>query len=318
MEGGRETARRAGRDMDRRVEAVRRFSRFYTQKIGVLQEKLLKSPFSLTEGRVIYELAQRESATASELAAELGLDPGYLSRILGGFRRRGLIHRERSQADGRQSLLRLTAQGQKAFAALNARSQGEIATMLGALPAAEQDRLVAALSTVETLMGARPARRAPYILRPHQPGDMGWVVHRHGALYAQEYGWDERFEALVAGVVAEFIDRFDPKRERCWIAEMEGEIVGAVLLVRKSATVAKLRLLLVEPKARGHGIGRRLIEECIRFARQAGYRKITLWTNSILLAARHLYEETGFRLVRQERHKSFGQDLVGETWELAL
>jgi DNA-binding MarR family transcriptional regulator/N-acetylglutamate synthase-like GNAT family acetyltransferase len=318
MEGGRETARRTGRDMDRRVEAVRRFSRFYTQKIGVLQERLLKSPFSLTEGRVIYELAQRESATASELAAELGLDPGYLSRLLSGFRRRGLIHRERSKADARQSLLRLTAQGQKAFAALNARSQGEIATMLGALPAAEQDRLVAALGTVEMLMGARPERRAPYILRPHQPGDMGWIVHRHGALYTQEYGWDERFEALVAGVAAEFIERFDPKRERCWIAEMEGEIVGAVLLVRKSATVAKLRLLLVEPKARGHGIGRRLVEECVRFARQAGYRKITLWTNSILFAARHLYEETGFRLVRQERHKSFGQDLVGETWELAL
>jgi N-acetylglutamate synthase-like GNAT family acetyltransferase len=190
--------------------------------------------------------------------------------------------------------------------------------MLGALSGADQGRLVAALQTVETLMGARPERRAPYIVRPHQPGDMGWIVHRHGALYAQEYGWDERFEALVAGIVAAFIERFDAKRERCWIAEMEGEVVGAVLLVRKSATVAKLRLLLVEPKARGHGIGRRLVEECIRFARQAGYRKITLWTNSILLAARHLYEQAGFTLVREERHKSFGQNLVGETWELAL
>jgi DNA-binding MarR family transcriptional regulator/N-acetylglutamate synthase-like GNAT family acetyltransferase len=318
MGGSTRTAMRAGREIEGRVEAVRRFSRFYTQKIGVLQETLLKSPFSLTEGRVIYELGQRESATASALAADLGLDPGYLSRILRGFRQRGLVHRERSTTDGRQSLLRLTAQGQKAFAALNARSQGEITTMLGALSAADQGRLVAALQTVETLMGAPPERRAPYILRPHQPGDMGWIVHRHGALYAQEYGWDERFEALVTGVAAEFIERFDPKRERCWIAEIEGEIVGAVLLVRKSATVAKLRLLLVEPKARGHGIGGRLVEECIRFARRAGYRKITLWTNSILLAARHLYERAGFKLVREERHKSFGQNLVGETWELVL
>jgi DNA-binding MarR family transcriptional regulator/N-acetylglutamate synthase-like GNAT family acetyltransferase len=309
---------RVAGEIEGRVEAVRRFSRFYTQKIGVLQETLLKSPFSLTEGRVIYELGQRASATASELATELGLDPGYLSRILRSFRQRGLVHRERSATDGRRSLLRLTAQGQKAFAALNARSRGEITTMLGTLSGADQGRLVTALQTVETLMGARPERRAPYILRPHQPGDMGWIVHRHGALYAQEYGWDERFEALVAGIVAAFIERFDAKRERCWIAEMEGEVVGAVLLARKSATVAKLRLLLVEPKARGHGIGRRLVEECIRFARQAGYRKITLWTNSILLAARHLYEQAGFKLVREEQHKSFGRNLVGETWELAL
>jgi DNA-binding MarR family transcriptional regulator/N-acetylglutamate synthase-like GNAT family acetyltransferase len=313
-----DSARTAAREIEGRVEAVRRFSRFYTQKIGVLQERLLKSPFSLTEGRVIYELGQRENATASALAADLGLDPGYLSRILRSFRQRGLVHRERSAADARQSLLRLTTPGQKAFAALNARSRSEITTLLGALSGADQGRLVTALQTVETLMGARPERRAPYILRPHQPGDMGWIVHRHGALYAQEYGWDERFEALVAGIVAEFIERFDPKKERCWIAEMEGEVVGAVLLVRKSATVAKLRLLLVEPTARGHGIGRRLVEECIRFARQAGYRRITLWTNSILLAARHLYEQAGFTLVREERHKSFGQNLVGETWELTL
>jgi len=300
------------------VEAVRRFNRFYTRQIGVLPQKLLRSPFSLAEGRVLYELAHQERTTATQLAGELGLDGGYLSRILEGFRKRGLIAKEPSPTDGRRALLRLTQAGREAFAAINARSRNQIEGLLARLSEGDQNRLIAALDTVEKLFGARPERKAPYLLRQHQPGDMGWVTHRHGALYAEEYGWDEKFEALVAGIVARFIQRYDPKKERCWIAEREGEVVGSVFLVRKSKTVAKLRLLLVEPKARGLGIGTRLVDECARFARQAGYRKIVLWTNSILHAARHIYERAGYRLVGREPHHSFGHDLVGETWELKL
>lgn len=303
---------------DQRVEAVRRFNRFHTREIGVLHEHLLESPFSLTEARVIYELAHHEQTTATALAEELGLDAGYLSRILGGFQRRGLTSRKPSPADGRQTLLSLTAKGREVFARLNARSRDEIGAMLSKLSAAEQNRLVGAMHTIEGLLGAQPERAVPYILRSHQPGDMGWVVHRHGVLYAQEYGWDEQFEALVAEIVAKFIQRFAPRRERCWIAEQGGENVGCVFLVQRSKTVAQLRLLLVEPKARGLGIGARLVQECVRFARQAGYRKIMLWTNDVLRAARRIYEATGFRLVREERHKSFGQDLVGQFWELEL
>ncbi len=305
-------------DFDQRVAAVRRFNRFYTKQIGVLHEGLLRSPFSLTEARVLYELAQREKPTATELGRELALDAGYLSRILHGFKKRGLIDKKADEADGRQSLLWLTAQGKEAFATLNARSRHEIGTMLSDLPAAEQSRLIGAMHTIEELLGAQPEQKAPYLLRPHQSGDMGWVVHRHGVLYAQEYGWDEQFEALVASIVAQFIQRYDSKRERCWIAEKDGENVGSVFLVKQSKTVAKLRLLLVEPKARGLGIGRRLVSECVRFARHVGYRTITLWTNSVLHAARHIYEETGFRLVHEEPHHSFGHDLLGETWELKL
>jgi DNA-binding MarR family transcriptional regulator/GNAT superfamily N-acetyltransferase len=312
------------RTTDQRIAAVRRFNRFYTRQIGVLDEGLLKSPFSLTEVRVLYELAHRDRPTATELARELGLDAGYLSRILRGFEQRGLVERQPSEADGRQSHLRLTSEGRSAADALDARSSEEIGLMLRALSAGEQRRLVEAMRTIETSLGARPEhsgrseRSASYVIRPHQPGDMGWVVHRHGVLYAQEYGWDERFEALVAGIVAEFIQNFDPKRERCWIAERDGEIVGSVFLVKKSDAVAKLRLLLVEPSARGLGIGRRLVGECVRFARQAGYRTVTLWTNDVLHAARRIYQEAGFRLVSEERHHSFGYDLVGQTWELEL
>lgn len=305
-------------DLDRRVEAVRRFNRFYTQQIGVLEEGLLKSPFSLAEARVIYELAHHERSTATELGAELGLDAGYLSRILGGFQRRGLIAKEQSEADGRRNILSLTEQGQEAFAKLNAASRREIAAMLGQLSGERQASLVEAMRTIEGLLGAQPERRVAYLLRPHQPGDMGWVVHRHGVLYAQEYGWDERFEALVAEIVAKFIQSYDPRRERCWLAEKDGENVGSVFLVKRSKTVAKLRLLLVEPRARGLGIGSRLVNECVRFARGAGYRKITLWTNSVLHAARHVYEKTGFRLVDEEPHHSFGHELIAETWELEL
>jgi DNA-binding MarR family transcriptional regulator/N-acetylglutamate synthase-like GNAT family acetyltransferase len=303
---------------DRHVAAVRRFNRFYTQKIGVLEEGLLRSEFSLAESRVIYELAQRDRPTASELAKDLGLDAGYLSRILRSFERRGLVAKEPSETDGRQSLLSLTDAGRDAFAGLNARSRDEISALLGTLTEAEQARLLDAMHTVETLLGARPETRAPYLLRSHQPGDIGWVIHRHGVLYAREYGWDETFEALVAEIGSKFIKEFDPKRERCWIAEKDGEIVGSVFLVRQSDEVAKLRLLYVEPEARGLGIGRRFVAECIRFARQAGYRTITLWTNDVLTAARRIYEDAGFRLVRQEPHHSFGRDLVSETWELAL
>lgn len=305
-------------DPDQRVDAVRSFNRFYTKQIGVLHEGLLGSPFSLTEVRVLYDLAHREQPTAADLVKELGVDAGYLSRILRSFERRGLVAKTRSTADGRQSLLSLTARGRKAFAPLNARSQAEVAAMLRPLTAIEQLRLVEAVRTIEALLGTRAEPKVPYLLRPPQPGDMGWIIHRHGVLYAQEYGWDETFEALVAEIAATFIQHFDPKRERCWVAEREGEIVGSVFLVQRSKTVAQLRLMYVEPKARGLGIGSRLVSECARFARQVGYRKIVLWTNSVLAAARHIYKKAGFRLVREAPHHSFGRDLVGETWELKL
>ena len=301
-----------------RIETVRHFNRFYTKQIGVLLDGLLRSPYSLTEARIIYELARREDSTATELGAKLGLDAGHLSRILHGFQTGGLVVKRRAANDGRRSLLNLTEQGRAAFAMLNSRSQDDAGQMLRSLSAADQNRLVAAMHTIEDVLGAGPKRSTPYVLRPHQPGDMGWVVHRHGVLYAEEYGFDERFEALVATITAKFIDTYDPRRERCWIAEMDGRIVGSVFIVRHSKTVAKLRLMLVEPKARGLGVGTRLVEECIRFARRTGCRKITLWTNSVLVAARHIYKQAGFTLVHSEPHTSFGQDLVGETWELAL
>jgi DNA-binding MarR family transcriptional regulator/N-acetylglutamate synthase-like GNAT family acetyltransferase len=305
-------------DFDRRVGYVRHFNRFWTRRIGVLREGYLESPFSLTEVRVLYELAHREETTASELGEELGLDAGYLSRILRGFEKQGLIHKRPSEADGRRRLLRLTGRGWEAFAPLDARSRSEIGAMLGGMSIAEQERLLKAMRAVEGLLSGRSERVVPYLLRPHQPGDMGWVVHRHGVIYAREYGWDEHFEALVAEIVAKFIQQHDPRLERCWIAERDGEIVGCVFLVRESEEFAKLRLLLVEPEARGLGIGSRLVEECIHFARQAGYRKITLWTNDVLKSARRIYEAKGFRLVHEEPHRSFGHDLVGQTWELML
>jgi DNA-binding MarR family transcriptional regulator/GNAT superfamily N-acetyltransferase len=301
-----------------RIEAVRQFNRFYTQKIGVLHEGLLSSPFSLTEVRVLYEMAQRERPVAFELGRDLGLDPGYLSRILSSFKAKGLIDSKPSEKDGRQSILWLTEQGKAAFAPLNERARDEIGILMGSLTESDQTRLVKAMESIRELLSLRPKGKMPYLLRPHQPGDMGWVVHLHGMLYTQEYGWDETFEALVAGIAAKFIQNFDPKRERCWIAEIEGEIVGSVLLVKESETVSKLRLLLVHPKARGLGIGKRMVNECIRFARQVGYRKTILWTNDVLLAARHIYESLGFKLVLEEPHHSFGHDLVGETWELEL
>jgi DNA-binding MarR family transcriptional regulator/N-acetylglutamate synthase-like GNAT family acetyltransferase len=301
------------------IHAVRSFNRFYTRQIGVLRDGLLKSPFSLAEVRVLYEIAHREQPAATELCQQLGLDPGYLSRILRGLEKRGLVRKSASQADGRQNLLGLTAGGRATFATLDARQNEEIATWLHQLPAPEQARLVQAMRIIESVLGAGPEPRTPYILRPHQPGDMGWVVHRHGLLYAREYGYDETFEALVAEIAAKFIQHFDPKRERCWIAERDGEVVGSVFLVKKSKTVAKLRLLLVEPSARGLGIGKCLVGECLRFARQVGYKKIVLWTQSELPAARHIYQQAGFRLAKQEKHRSWGRDdLVSQIWEMKL
>ena len=304
--------------IEQNIDAVRGFNRFYTRQIGVLREGLLQSAFSLTEARVLYEIAHRQLPTATELRQELGLDPGYLSRLLSKLEKRGLVAKSASRSDGRQSLLRLTARGRRTFATLDARQSAEVAALLRAVPPTGQSRLVQAMRSIETVFGARPAP-TPYILRSHQPGDMGWVVHRHGVLYAQEYGYDEQFEALVAEIAANFIQHFDAKKERCWIAEKDGEIVGSIFLVKKSKSVAKLRLLLVEPSARGLGIGKRLVEECLRFARQAGYKKMVLWTQSELPAARHIYEAAGFRLVEEKAHRSWGRDdLVSQIWEMKL
>ncbi len=308
----------AKNDIPRTVEAVRRFNRFYTRQIGVLDEELLKSPFSLTEARVLYELAHREQCTATDLVIELGLNPGYLSRIIRSFESRGLIARQQSETDGRQSILSLTDKGAEAFSVVNSRTRAQIERMLVRLSDRQQKQLVEAAGTIERLLGAPRESAVHYVLRLHEPGDLGWIVHRHGVVYAAEYGWNEEFEGLVAEVAARFLKHHDPKRERCWIAEMDGKIVGSIMLVRQSAKVAKLRLLLVEPEARGLGLGKRLVNECIRFARQAGYRKITLWTNNVLVAARHIYEQSGFQLTGEERHHSFGHDLVSETWDLDL
>lgn len=306
-------------DLAAAVQAVRRFSRFYTRRIGVLHEGLLGSELSLTEARIIFELAQSGETSAAKLGGDLGLDAGYLSRILRGFAGRGLIERRPSDTDGRQNIITLTEAGKQAFATLDARSQADVGKMLEKLSATERGRLAAALATAETLLGGGgEPPRVPYMLRPHRPGDMGFIIHRQAVLYAEEYGWDEGYEALVAEIVAKFIRNFDPRRERCWIAEREGAVVGSVFLVRALEKVAKLRLLYVEPAARGLGIGRRLVEECIRFARQAGYRTLTLWTNDVLVAARRIYQDAGFQLVAEEGHHSFGHDLVGQTWDLPL
>lgn len=300
------------------VDSIRRFNRFYTRRIGVLGGRLLDSPFSLAEARILYELAHRDGPAAAELAADLRLDPGYLSRLLAGLARRGLVARTRSASDARRVHLALSARGRRTFAALDARSREEVEALLAALPSAARAQLVDALATVERLLEGAPRSAAPYLLRTHRPGDLGWIVERHAALYASEYGWDGTFEGYVAAIAARFVERFDPRCERCFIAERDGANAGGVVLVRKAATVAQLRLLIVDPAARGLGIGKRLVAECERFARGAGYRKIVLWTNSILHAARHIYEEAGYRLVAEARHRSFGNDLVGQTWELRL
>src|SRR5579864_5962568 len=301
------------------LAAVRRFNRFYTRQIGLLEEGLLDSDFSLTQGRILYEMANRTRTMAVELCKDLGLDAGYLSRILAGFQKAGLIEKTESPNDALQTLLSLTKKGRKAFEPLNARSNEQVSTMMGKLAPAKQAELVEAMRTIESVLSPEDELVESYLLRPHRPGDMGWVVQRHGLLYYQEYGYDERFEALVAGIVSEFVEKFDPARDRCWIAERDGENVGSVFVVKKSQSVAKLRLLFVDPSARGLGIGKRLVEECLRFARDAGYKKIMLWTQSELCAARRIYENAGFKLMGREKHQNWGRkDLIAETWELKL
>ncbi len=304
--------------IDEQVATVRGFNRFYTRQIGLLEEGLLKSEFSLSEVRVLYELAHHDGLTATGLGRRLGLDAGYLSRILTKFEARGFLIRSPSDQDGRQAFLALTPAGREAFEPLNKASQDQIAGMLDPLLPEERKRLIEAMSAVEQLLGGVPEPKVPYILRTHQPGDIGWITHRQGVLYDREYGWDETFEALVAEIAAAFVKSFDPRSERCWIAERESEVVGSVFVVRESDRVAKLRLLYVEPSARGLGIGRRLVDECIRFARSKGYNTLTLWTNDVLVSARRIYEAAGFRLVAEEPHHSFGKDLVGQNWDLEL
>ena len=307
--------------LETRIAAVRRFNRFYTQRIGVLGEGLLASPLSLTEVRVLYELAHAVPGTpssASGLAACLVIDEGYLSRILRSFVQRGWVRRKRSAADARKALLSLTSRGRQMFAPLDARSRDEAGALLEKLSLRDQGTLATSMRTIERVLGAPAENAAPVVIRSLEPGDIGWIIHRHGVIYAMEYRYDTRFEALVAGIAADFVERFDATRERCWIVEKDGEVVGSVFLVRNSATVAKLRLLLVEPSARGLGLGARLVDECIRFASAAGYRKIVLWTQSELLAARRIYERAGFTRRAATPHRSFGRKLVAETWERAL
>jgi DNA-binding MarR family transcriptional regulator/GNAT superfamily N-acetyltransferase len=303
---------------DDQIAAVRAFNRFYTRKLGVLDQHLMNSPFSLSEARVLYELAHRDDLSAKEIGAELGLDAGYLSRIVQNFDESGLITRKPLTSDRRQYRLALTAKGRQAFAKLDRSSHDEVGAMLAALPRGAGGQLIGAMGTIERLLGYSQAPSPPAILRDPRPGDMGWVVQSHGALYASEYGFDSSFEGLVAEIAAKFLVSFDASRERCWIADIDGVQVGSVFLVRHSDDVAKLRLLLVDPAGRGQGLGHRLVAECIGLAKACGYRKITLWTQSILVAARRIYQDAGFVLVASEPHRSFGQTLVGETWELEL
>ena len=302
--------------LERQAAALRGFNRFYTRLIGVLDENLSASPFSLTAARVLYELATRPELTASELGAELGVDSGYLSRMFKDFEMRGLLTRAPSEADRRRQILRLTDAGQAAFAPLDAAARQEAIALLTRLPDPAREEVIAAMRRIEALLGGN--RQAPCTLRPPQPGDIGWVIERHAALYWREYGFDHRFEALVARVAGDFLATHDPAWEQCWIAEQDGVRAGSVFLVRKDADTAKLRLLIVEPSARGLGIGRTLVQACIARARELGYRRMVLWTNDILLAARAIYQAEGFRLVASQPHSDFGPPMVGEDWALDL
>ncbi|MHA2031879.1 MAG: bifunctional helix-turn-helix transcriptional regulator/GNAT family N-acetyltransferase [Candidatus Kariarchaeaceae archaeon] len=304
--------------MEDKARKIRHFNRFYTRKIGVLREGLLHSQYSLTETRILFELAYGKDLTASDLSKELGLDPGYLSRILAKFVNLGLITRTKSEKDERARIIKLTKNGRQEFDVLDNRSREEILELLNALTKENQDNLLKSMETIEEILEKKLKFAEPFFLRTHESGDMGWVAYRHGILYMEEYGWDEHFEALVAQIVSDFIKNFNPKKERCWIAEIKGEIVGSVFVVEDNVTDAKLRLLLVEPKARGLGLGTRLVEECIRFTRRVGYKKLKLWTNDVLVDARNIYEKKGFKLVDKNEHHSFGHDLIGEYWELEL
>lgn len=306
------------------IASIRRFNRFYTRVIGTLDEGVLQSPLSLTEGRVLYELATRERPTASEIAADLGVDMGYLSRILRTFETRKYLSRQTSASDGRQSLLSLTAAGRSQFRSLDKSASEQVSKMIQPLTIDQQTRLLTSMASIESMLAPDSTEPSQsFVLRPHRPGDIGWVVERHGALYAQEYGWDQRFEALVARIAADFIDNFDPKRERCWIADRNGERLGCVFLVRdsespKSSKTARLRLLLVEPNARGLGLGRTLVRQCTDFARSVGYRRIVLWTNSVLDTARRIYQDEGYKLISEKPYSNFGKELVTQDWELKL
>jgi DNA-binding MarR family transcriptional regulator/GNAT superfamily N-acetyltransferase len=307
---------------DQRIAAARRFNRFYTRQIGVLRKNFLDSAYSLGEARVIYEIASDTAPTASDIGRALDLDAGYLSRVLRNFERRGLVERKVSQKDARQSHLALSPRGRKAFKVLDDLSQRDIGTMLDKLSPSDQSRLIEAMHTIETLLEPQPAGKpAPAKprgtkLRDPVPGDFGWVVKRHAELYGQEYKWREPFEGVCAQIVADYVNNHDAKRERCWIAEMDGENVGCIFVAKESDEIARIRLLLVDPKARGLGLGAKLTEEAVRFAREAGYKKMTLWTHSVLKAARHIYQKAGFRLIRTEKHKSWGQPVVSEYWDL--
>jgi DNA-binding MarR family transcriptional regulator/GNAT superfamily N-acetyltransferase len=308
-------------DRECRIAVVRRFNRFYTRQIGVLRKNFLDSPYTLGEARVLYEISQRRLPTASDIGRALGLDAGYLSRVLRSFEKSGLVERTASARDARRSYLALSMRGKRAFAPLEARSQRDVSHMLGKLGAADQARLITAMNTIETLLGSEGKAMPPadrYILRAPVPGDFGWIVKRHAELYAQEYRWMAPFEGVCAQIVADFANKFDPKCERCWIAEMGGDNVGCIFLAKDAHTVGRIRLLLVEPKARGLGLGARLVDECICFARRAGYKKVTLWTHSVLTAARHIYEKAGFKLMRTEPHQSWGPPVVSEYWDLQL
>jgi DNA-binding MarR family transcriptional regulator/GNAT superfamily N-acetyltransferase len=304
-----------------RIARVRRFNRFYTRQLGVLRKTYLGSPYSLAEARILYEIAKGGAPTATDIARALDLDAGYLSRTLRSFEKSGLIVRKASASDARQSHLALTARGRKAYAPLEQRSQRATGDMLGRLSGADEARLIAAMATIEELLAgasedAPPQRR--YILRAPRHGDFGWIVKRHAELYGQEYGWVAPFEGVCAQIVADFVNKFDNKRERCWIAEIDGDNVGSIMLAKDSETVARIRLLLVDPKARGLGLGRHLTAECVQFARAAGYQRMTLWTHSVLTAARHIYQQAGFKLMRTEEHESWGRPVVSEHWDLEL
>ncbi|MFX0056609.1 MAG: GNAT family N-acetyltransferase [Candidatus Hermodarchaeota archaeon] len=301
-----------------RIHNIRRFNRFYTKRIGLLNKGLLRTKFTLSQARVIFELAQKNHITSSEIGKELGIDPSYLSRTLSAFQKEGLVEREKSDIDSRQWMLKLTAEGKETFLDLDGRASDEIRDMLEGLSSEDQRRLLNAMSTIENVLEPNSNLASSFLIRPHRAGDIGWIVHRHGVIYAEEYGWDETFETLTAEILAKFIENYDLKRERIWIAERDGEAVGSVMIADAGGQVAQLRLLLVEPTARDKGIGSKLIEECVDFSRRNGYKKIKLWTQSNLHAARHLYSKHGFELVEEEPHRSFGHDLTAEIWELQL
>jgi DNA-binding MarR family transcriptional regulator/N-acetylglutamate synthase-like GNAT family acetyltransferase len=300
------------------VATVRRFNRFYTKRLGLLDQGLLKTQFPLIQARILFELAQQEQSTATALKQELGIDAGYLSRILASFEKDGLLRKSTSQTDSRQRLLSLTAKGRKAFSTLDARSKTDIEKLLDGLSSEDHHRLLHAMATIEGLLDASETAVPAFFLRSHEPGDIGWMTHRHGVLYDEEYGFDETFEALVAEILAKFIQSHDPKRERIWIAERDGERIGSIMIVDAGKKIAQLRLLLVEPKVRGRGLGGRLIDECIKFSKRQSYKKIKLWTQSNLLEARHLYTKAGFEVVEEKPHHSFGHDLTAEIWERNL